>query len=213
MNSNTITPRDLELLSAYTDGALNARQRAQMEQRLNADPALSTALRKLESTRNLLRRAPQRKAPRAFTLTRQMAGIPQASPRGWSVYSFASVAAVLLLAVVTAGDIWAGGQFFGPTAANEDINLMVQMAPEGGMAADSMATPEAALAPEATPEPALELYAEEAEGERAMKGSDTPADLQSYILVYARPIEFVLLVVAIIAGLVAWNRRKFKGSQ
>lgn len=201
-----LNPRDHEALSTFVDGALDARQRATLQARLKAEPELAQTLRELQATRALLQRAPQRKTPRNFTLTREMAGERQ---RGFS-YSFASAAAAVLLVFVTAGDLLAGGQLFLPTAAPEpSMLLMSESAPANEAPFDMLATPEEAAEQDAVEEDAYGgMYADDAEGERMMKDTDAPSDLQGYFLAYARTIEVALLVIAIIAGLLAWQRRK-----
>ncbi len=59
---------DLELLSAYLDGELSNRERISLEQRLNRDPDLRTALDELRNTIAMVHDLPRLKAPRNFTL-------------------------------------------------------------------------------------------------------------------------------------------------
>jgi anti-sigma factor RsiW len=89
--------RDIELLTAYLDGQLDANKKRLLETRLGSDPNLRTTLDELSATRNLLRRTPHRRAPRNFTLTPKMAGIRPPLPRAYPVFRFASVLATLLL--------------------------------------------------------------------------------------------------------------------
>src|ERR1035437_23724 len=88
--------RDLEQLSAYLDGQLSQSSRARLEIRIQSDSALASALEELRQTRTILRRTPQRRAPRNFTLTPGMAGIRPPVPRLVPVLSWASAAAMLL---------------------------------------------------------------------------------------------------------------------
>lgn len=69
---NFLKPSPLEQLSAYLDGKLNPRQRADLEKQLAADPQLHADLQALRRTRAVLRVAPRLRAPRNFTLTPQM---------------------------------------------------------------------------------------------------------------------------------------------
>lgn len=64
--------RDLKELSAYLDGELNASAQQRMKDRLARDPELATALDELRQSRAVLRRTPQRRSPRNFTLSSQM---------------------------------------------------------------------------------------------------------------------------------------------
>lgn len=68
-----ITPRDLELLSAYLDGQLNEKERARVDARLQKDEAYRKELETLDHTRTLLRSLSPRRAPRNFTLSAQTA--------------------------------------------------------------------------------------------------------------------------------------------
>ncbi len=88
--------RDLEQLSAFLDGELDQAGRARLNARLARDPGLRAALEDLRQTRLLLRRTPQRRAPRNFTLTPRMAGLRPPTPRLVPVFSWASAAALLL---------------------------------------------------------------------------------------------------------------------
>jgi hypothetical protein len=213
-----LNPRELEMLSAYVDGALDARQASDLETRLKAEPALAQALDQLKATRTLLRRAPQRKAPRNFTLTRQMASqlqLARGHQRGFS-YGFASAAAAALLVFVTAGDLLAGGQLFLPAAPAESMLLMSESAPANEAPMD-LPMPEEAMggavedgAQDQYADPYAEAYTEAytAEEDFSTKRSAEPLGAQELFLIYARTIEVVLLVIAILAGLVAWQRRK-----
>ncbi len=65
---SNLTDRDLELLSAYRDGELLPHERADVEQRLERDPALREALDGIQQTHALLGDLPRLRAPRNFTL-------------------------------------------------------------------------------------------------------------------------------------------------
>jgi len=88
--------RDVEQLSSYLDGRLNPSDSARLESRLASDPALASTLDALSESRNLLRRMPHRRAPRNFTLTRQMVGLKPPLPRSYPVFRFATALATLL---------------------------------------------------------------------------------------------------------------------
>jgi len=89
-------PRDLELLSSYLDGQLSSTDVARLESRLKTDPQLANVLSDLRATRNLLRKLPQRRAPRNFTLTRKMVGQNPPLPRTYPFFRFATALATLL---------------------------------------------------------------------------------------------------------------------
>jgi anti-sigma factor RsiW len=111
-----LSPRDWELLSAYMDRQLKPNEKAALEARLSADPALSAALGELQRTRDALRSLPRLRAPRNFTLTPQMVGQRSAvgrlfAPRARAtsrlapVLGFASALATFLLILVVVGDL------------------------------------------------------------------------------------------------------------
>jgi hypothetical protein len=89
--------RDIELLSAYLDGQLKPADSARLESRLKTEPELVSVMDDLRATRNLLRKLPQRRAPRNFTLTRQMVGQNPPMPRAYPFFRFATTLATLLL--------------------------------------------------------------------------------------------------------------------
>src|SRR5512142_1611304 len=94
--------RDVELLSAYLDGQLNPSETSRLETRLSTDQNLRTALEELRGTRTLLRRLPQRRAPRSFRLTPKMAGIRPPEPRAYPAFRFATALAAFLFVAAVA---------------------------------------------------------------------------------------------------------------
>jgi len=97
--------RDIELLSSYLDGQLNPSDSARLESRLSSDPNLRATMDDLREARKLLRQLPARKAPRNFTLTRQMVGLKPPLPRAYSGFRFATALATLLLFVTVAVNV------------------------------------------------------------------------------------------------------------
>jgi len=91
--------RDVELLSVYLDGQLNPSDSARLESRLASDPQLRAVMDDLRSARGLLRKLPQRRAPRNFTLTPRMAGLKAPEPRAYPAFRFVTALATLLLIV------------------------------------------------------------------------------------------------------------------
>ena len=89
--------RDIELLSAYLDGQLKPSDSTRLESRLKSDPELVAVMDDLRAARNLLRKLPQRRAPRNFTLTRKMVGQNPPMPRAYPFFRFATTLATLLL--------------------------------------------------------------------------------------------------------------------
>src|SRR5512140_1626639 len=88
--------RDVELLSAYLDGRLKPSEATRLEARLSADPNLKATLEDLRETRGLLRRLPQRRAPRNFRLSPKMAGVRPPEPRAYPVFRLATALAAFL---------------------------------------------------------------------------------------------------------------------
>jgi len=99
-----VKSRDWEALSAYLDGQLSNRERSRLEARLENDRDLQLALEELRKTQGVLRNLPTLRVPRNFTLTPQMVGIKQESQPLFPVLRFASIVAMVLLAVVVIGD-------------------------------------------------------------------------------------------------------------
>lgn len=146
--------RDIELLSAYLDGQLKPSDSTRLESRLKSDPELVAVMDDLRAARNLLRRLPQRRAPRNFTLTRKMVGQNPPMPRAYPFFRFATTLATLLLFFTF------GLNFFAPqltaapgpgTGGGEGADLFSQSQP-----ADAPAAAEAP-ATEAPAEPSVEL--------------------------------------------------------
>ncbi|HNE03943.1 MAG TPA: hypothetical protein PLT08_05465, partial [Anaerolineales bacterium] len=97
---------DVETLSAYLDGQLDASNAARLEARLKTDAELASALKDLRAARGILKKLPARKAPRNFTLTRQMVGLKPPLPRTYPLLRFATAfAAVLFLFSFTANTL------------------------------------------------------------------------------------------------------------
>jgi anti-sigma factor RsiW len=109
MMKTRITERDWEILSAYLDGELNAKDAARLESKLRGNADLRDALTELRHTRALLRSQPRLRAPRNFTLTQETAGIRQPvqpARRLSPVFGMVSAFASLLLIVVILGDMF-----------------------------------------------------------------------------------------------------------
>jgi anti-sigma factor RsiW len=102
----SINDRDLDLLSAYLDGALSDADRAALEARLQADAELRAALEELRTTVALIKGLPTLRAPRSFTLTPEMVGERSTAPERsrWLIFptsaafsALSAAAAVILL--------------------------------------------------------------------------------------------------------------------
>ncbi len=182
------SPRDLEQLSAYLDGALSPRELAELKPRLEAERELADTFKELQRTRAALRRAPQRRVPRSFTLTHQMLGSRRLSIfSGWTSLNFASAVATLLLAFALIGDFSTNVVLLG-----------------GGAPSAAEAAPQTLMiqAPTATPE--VELFAQD----RSTKAAETALDWSALFHQYAADIELGLAGVALLTGLLAWRQKR-----
>ncbi|NOT04811.1 MAG: hypothetical protein HOP27_09465, partial [Anaerolineales bacterium] len=118
--------RDIEQLSAYLDGQLSPSDSARLESRITADPELASALSDLRAARGILRKLPARKAPRNFTLTRQMVGLKPPLPRTFSFFRFSTAFATILLILTFAANSVLPRISFGaaaPLAAQEAFGV------------------------------------------------------------------------------------------
>lgn len=105
--------RDLELLSAYIDGELSAKEQARLEQRLAADVTLRRTLAGLKRVQTTLHALPTVKPPRSFVLKPEMVGQAARQPgltRFIPVLNFATTLAAVLFAVVIGSQLATAGQ-------------------------------------------------------------------------------------------------------
>ncbi|UYN89996.1 MAG: hypothetical protein KIT08_01865 [Anaerolineales bacterium] len=209
-----ISPQDFEKLSAHLDGQLAPAQAQALLARLGAEPQLAAALASLTNLRTLLRRAPQRRVPRSFMLTPQMAGQTQRGILGaWSGFNFASAVAALTLIFVLVTDFSVNGLPTPLAARSAEPVLMMAEAPQaesyaaGGEAGNGPAN-EAADSAETL---MLEsMPADEgglADQPPSMK-EEAPATLTGWVAYNAPVLEALLASLAVIAGLLAWHHRR-----
>ncbi len=144
-----------ELLSAYLDGMLDADEQAQLEARLERDPALRARLQGLRLTVRSLATLPQVEVPRNFILSPAMvkdkvsqpASRPRAPRRSWPIFGWATAIAALLLVFVVAGDLF----LVAPATRPEMKEAAVEVAPEMEKEALSVAQAPTGV-PDAVPE-------------------------------------------------------------
>lgn len=229
----TTSFHDVELLSAYLDGQLNPSDSARLESRLSSDPQLRAVMDDLRAARGLLRKLPQRRAPRNFTLTPIMAGLKAPEPRAYPAFRFATALATLLLfasfainglapaatrsfAAAPAPAYGMGGAGASETAPQE--SRAATEAPLQTFAIEATPTPNAMtfLAPPATPsadlvQPSPEPYAKNLAPD-TNNGQPLPAQNEA-------PIPFAwqvaLAIIVLIFGATAWfirfnNERKVR---
>ncbi len=109
----TLSPHELEQLSAYLDNQLPPAEQARLAARLADEPALRAELAELRATVAVLRALPRLKVPRNFTLTPAQVR----TSRRWSLPSFglpalrlATALAAVAFVLVFALDLTAGRQ-------------------------------------------------------------------------------------------------------
>ena len=73
MNNRRLKDKDWKIISAYLDGQLAKKKEKVFEARLAQELELRDALRQIQWTKTVLKKAPRRKVPHHFILTRQMA--------------------------------------------------------------------------------------------------------------------------------------------
>jgi anti-sigma factor RsiW len=218
----SLSNRDLELLSASLDGQLSPEESARLQTRLAADPGLRAAQDGLRVTRALLRRTPQRRASRNFTLAPGMAGVRPPLPRLVPAFSWASAVAVLLLLFTFAAPL--AGEFASrsvsmaaaPMAATAPAFDHANQAYGLGKAATAAAT--AAPVAAATAAPSLLMTAPLASTAEATiaPGGRTAAPLTTALAKKPAPVfpltvlQLVLIglavLLAVAAVLLRWQR-------
>ena len=197
-----LSARDLEQISAYLDNRLSPAEKSGMETRLNSEPRFAETVLQLERTRSLLRRIPQRRSPRNFTLNPQMLvkAVRPMRMGGWTSLNFVSAIAGALLVAVLVGDFSVNGlPAFGLPAEGQAEEPMAFMAAE---AATDEATTEEAPADLAAHE------AEDTAGERQMKEVSRFDWPIIFFGQYARSIELILVTVLLLSLGESWQQRK-----
>jgi anti-sigma factor RsiW len=130
-----ISNRDYEQISAYLDGQLSSNEQRKLEERLKARPDLQTVLDDLQRTKNLLRMAPHKRAPRNFMLTPAMVGQQKTKNTQSSflnffpALSFASGLAVFALVLSMVFQLIPGNQGSPAMVADNPQAKQVAMAP------------------------------------------------------------------------------------
>jgi hypothetical protein len=117
MVNKRISPRDLELLSAYLDEELKTKDRARIEARMSTNSELRDALEELRKTRAVMRSTTRLHAPRNFTISPEMAGVRQRR-QPYPLYGLISAMASILLVLVILGD------FIGTTETAQPVPII-----------------------------------------------------------------------------------------
>ena len=161
-----LTKRDWEDISAYLDGQLSGRKQVRLESRLQHDQQLQIALEEMRITRDMLRNAPQLRAPRSFMLTPEMAGQPRRLPRLSPIFGWATAVASFLFVIFLVGDLFTPGGAI-PMALNNFPQPQQEfVAPKG-----------AAVETEDVAQPMMEMPAPEiSEGETTLETAASPEE-------------------------------------
>ncbi|MEI8132011.1 MAG: hypothetical protein WCG34_06225 [Leptolinea sp.] len=129
-----LNDHEWEMLSAYMDGRVSSAEKAQLEQRLQANPEMAAAYSSLVKTRAILQATPRVKRRRNFYLTSEML-----RPKSWiwiiPALNFGSTAAAGLAILLFVLDIFPLAPVMNRASAVPEAAQMVQ---------DSAARPSAA---------------------------------------------------------------------
>lgn len=203
-----ITFHDVEQLSAYLDGKLSQADSARLESRLQTDPELRAVMDDLSQSRALLRKLPERRAPRSFTLTPKMAGVKPPLPRAYPTLRFATALATLLLVFSFAANALA------PSLTSSSPMAAYGLGGGGGPETNSDLAPAATEAP-ALAEPTLDTFAVPTQlvpetTQKALPPEQPVAPIEQPVPASA-PIPLAwqigLLVVVLACGGMAWILR------
>jgi hypothetical protein len=138
-----ISDRDWAQISAYLDGELSPQQQSQIKNRIEADPALRSALDDLKRVKDILGQTPQVPLPRSFVLRPAQVGIrDKAQP---VIRGFRLAAVVMSFLLVGSLAIDFGSLLLGGAIASQAKQVMQEAAPG---AADEMAEEPALMAAE-----------------------------------------------------------------
>jgi len=162
--------RDVELLSTYLDGKLSKADSARLETRIGANPELASILNDLSHARSLLRRLPQRRAPRNFTLSAHRAGVHPPLPRAYPVLRLASALAGVLFFLTFLGNFLTAPAAQAPAYAVQDTARV-------GLGAAPVATQAPTEAPTGPPSLAAGLPTATPTGEQGIESAPTEPPL------------------------------------
>lgn len=155
-----LSPRDIEMLSAYLDGYLTGSEVARLESRLQEESELRTTLEEMRRTRAILRSAPVLRAPRNYTLKPGMVKERQQAPRAYPILRLASALATALFVLTFVGDLIGRGA---PTLAPVAVLQQVEVTEAAAILEEAASTEQMQMqsqAPSAPAAPAAELALE-----------------------------------------------------
>jgi len=168
-----------EFLSAYLDGVLALEERAELEARLQHEPALVSRLEGLRSTKKALARLPQMDVPRNFILSPAMVAPPRAvSPRRqrrtWPVFGWATAAVTLVFLFVFAGDLFVISPSARPEQAIIETEAAQRMVAEKALSSDDAREPETIAPATQASEIVFEAEPTSAKGEAEAVAAEAP---------------------------------------
>lgn len=133
---DTLPRKDNEALCAYLDGVMTGEERQKFETRLAKSLRLQKALKEYTQLRLSVRSLPCQPAPRNFTLTREEARALKRQPVLYPTFGFASLAAVLILALVFTSE-FIFKSYSAPMAREMPSEPALSMAPSADNAAQA----------------------------------------------------------------------------
>jgi hypothetical protein len=206
MKRHSISAREWEMISAYLDGQLKAKQRQQFEIQLYQRPELHAALEEIQRTRLILRNAATLKAPRNFTLTPEMAssnstfGFNNITRRLAPVLSFSAALTSILFVIVVLASIFITRPASQPELAMQKVVVEQPTSqPPSSAVAKRMATTEEPATelsmpyPEVLPESEMPEFFEPAppyaEGNGGGMGGSIPLPTEASLAASAPPVD------------------------
>ena len=133
MTKTTLSRREFEKLSAYLDGQLSAREKAQIEKKLQTDTVYKDVLNDLKITRSMLRSVPLKPVRRNYTLTPQMVGVHSPEqPRLVPVLRYSSMLAGFLVVASLILEVFAL-----PLLGTGRVPMMQEAMPEAAFALEA----------------------------------------------------------------------------
>lgn len=168
MTDRPLSPKDLEILSAYLDNQLGSREVKRLEARLEQNDGLRATLEDLRRTRFMLRSLPKVRAPRNFTLSPRMVGEIRRPKRSFwqlsSSWAMTSAISVMFLMITLMGDLMGAftpARLVASGYAADSTNLAAEMAAMAEAAPEDV-TMMAEAAPLESPNPEQQVELETA---------------------------------------------------
>ena len=146
-----LSHEDMELLSAYLDGALQVKEVARFEFRLQESADLRQALEVHRQLQWNLRHLPRPKLPHNFILTRAEAQAVKRQKAWIPIFSTASLVSFLLMAVLFVLPLFSPAASPAPQNLAMEPSLSAPVTPATAESLKAQVVPEASPLPETTP--------------------------------------------------------------